>query len=428
MFAWLRELNKKERRTMLACFGGWSCDALDVQVYSFVIPALLAAWGISKGQAGLLGTITLLVSAFGGWFTGVLSDRFGRVKMLQITIVWYAFFTFLSGFTSNFTEMFICRALQGFGFGGEWTAGAVLLGEVIRDKYRGRAVGFVQSGWSIGWAAAAIMYTVLFSIFPEELAWRVMFWIGLAPALMVIWMRRHVTEPEVFEEKRQRKGASAGSTIFAMFQRDYIGTTLKASLLVTATQGGQYAYAVWLPTYLKTVRNLSVINTGSFLFVLILGSFCGFIAGAYLADGIGRKKTFLLSAIGSGVMILVYMLAPISNELMLFLGFPLGFFVYAGFSPMGPYLTELYPTAIRGTGQGFCFAVGRGIGAIFPALVGFLSGAMGLGQAIALFSFSAYALMVISLLMLPETNGRGLDWVEDRTEDGRARAAAAARS
>ena len=136
---WLRELNARERKTMLATGGGWALDAFDVQVYSFIIPTLIAAWNLSRADAGVLGTSTLLISALGGWGTGILCDRFGRVRMLQITIVWFAFFTFLSGFTNNFTELLICRSLQGLGFGGEWAAGSVLMGEVIRAKYRGRA-------------------------------------------------------------------------------------------------------------------------------------------------------------------------------------------------------------------------------------------------------------------------------------------------
>ena len=161
MFAWMRDLTSRERHTMIACFGGWSLDALDVQIFSFVIPSLLSIWGISTAQAGELATVTLLVSAFGGWIAGALADRIGRVRVLQIAILWYAGFTFLCGFAQDFNQLFILRALQGFGFGGEWAAGAVLMGEVIRDQYRGRAVGLVQTGWAVGWGTAALLFTAL---------------------------------------------------------------------------------------------------------------------------------------------------------------------------------------------------------------------------------------------------------------------------
>jgi MFS family permease len=168
MLAWFQDLNAPERRTMAACFGGWSLDALDVQIFSFVIPALLVQWSITTAGAGVLATVTLVVSAFGGWIAGALSDRFGRVRILQVTILWYAVFTFLCGFAQDFNQLFVLKALQGFGFGGEWAVGAVLMGEVIRDKYRGRAVGLVQTGWSVGWGTAALLYTLAILFHPSH--------------------------------------------------------------------------------------------------------------------------------------------------------------------------------------------------------------------------------------------------------------------
>src|SRR5712672_1333146 len=154
---WYSELDPGERRTFWACFGGWMLDAMDVQMFSFAIPAIIAAFAISNADAGLIGTAALLSSAFGGWLAGALSDRIGRVRMLQITIAWFAFFTFLCGFAQSYTQLFIFRALMGLGFGGEWAAAAVLMGEVIRAEHRGKAVGTMQSGWPVGWGAAALL-------------------------------------------------------------------------------------------------------------------------------------------------------------------------------------------------------------------------------------------------------------------------------
>jgi MFS family permease len=409
MLAWFSDLTARERRTMTACFGGWSLDALDVQIFSFVIPSLLALWKISAGQAGELATVTLLISAFGGWIAGALSDRFGRVRVLQVTIVWYAVFTFLCGFAQNFEQLFIFRALQGLGFGGEWAAGAVLMGEVIRDKYRGRAVGIVQTGWSIGWGAAALLYTILIATLPEALAWRALFWIGILPAGLVFWIRRFVEEPEL-----NRRGAAPTSIwhIFSALKPPYLSTTWRVAMMVTGAQGGSYALTIWLPTYLKTVRHISSVGTGSYLLVLILGAFFGFVSGAYLADAIGRKASFMVSAIGSVVLTFVYLFAPISNAWIAPVGFLLGYISLLMFSPMGSFMTELYPTAVRGVGQGFCYNAGRGIGALFPAAVGFLAGQLGLGLAIAIFSIGAYGVMIVALVLLPETRGRSLASLE----------------
>jgi MFS family permease len=409
MLAWFSDLTARERRTMTACFGGWSLDALDVQVFSFVIPSLLALWHITAGQAGELATITLLVSAFGGWLAGAACDRFGRVRVLQVTIVWYAVFTFLCGFAQTYQQLFIARALQGLGFGGEWAAGAVLMGEVIRDKYRGRAVGIVQTGWSIGWGAAALLYTILIATLPEALAWRALFWIGILPAGLVFWIRRFVEEPEL---NQRRVPTSSIWHIFSALKPPYLATTWRVALMVAGAQGGSYALTIWLPTYLKTVRHISSVGTGSYLMVLILGAFFGFVSGAYLADGIGRKATFMVSAIASVALTVIYLFAPIGNDMILPVGFALGYVSLMMFSPMGTFMTELYPTAVRGVGQGFCYNAGRGIGALFPAAVGYLAGAFGLGLAIAVFSIGAYGVMIVALFLLPETRGRSLSSLE----------------
>jgi len=150
MLAWLRDLTSRERRTMLACWGGWTLDGFDQQLYSYVVPTVIAVWGMSTGAAGTIGTVTVVTSSFGGWFAGALADRFGRVRVLQIAILWYSVFTFLCAFAQSFEQLFILRGLHGLGFGGEWATGAVLMGEVIRDKYRGRGVGFVQTGAAVG--------------------------------------------------------------------------------------------------------------------------------------------------------------------------------------------------------------------------------------------------------------------------------------
>jgi MFS family permease len=423
MLRWFGELNAKERRTMAACFGGWALDAFDVQMYSFVIPTIIALWSLSNGKAGLIGTVTLLVSSLGGWFSGTLADRFGRVRMLQITILWYSVFTFLCAFAQNFEQLFILRAMHGFGFGGEWAAGAVLMGEVIRDKYRGRGVGLVQTGWAVGSGASVLVYTGLYALLPEAVAWRALFAVGLLPAVFVIWVRRHIDEPEIYREK-QRGHPTAGFThLFSAFRGPHLWTTIKVSLMVTGAQGGGYALGIWMPTYLRTVRHLSSTSTGGFLMVQVVAALCGFLLGTYLSDAIGRKWTFLLSAIGSFIMVLIFMLAPVSNQVLLFLGIPLNIILLTKFPPMGPFMTELFPTAVRGTAQGFCYNSGRAIGSLFPTAIGFMSQILPLGLSIAVLSALASGIMIVMLMLLPETRGRSLASLE--AEPGAASPAAA---
>lgn len=419
MKVWWLELNKRERRTMGACFGGWALDAFDVQIYSFAIPALITAWGMTKAQAGYVGTVALLFSALGGWIAGTLSDRFGRVKILQLTVLWFALFTFLSGFAQNYEQLLILRSLQGLGFGGEWAAGAVLMSETIRPAFRGRAAGTVHSGFAVGWGAAALVFALVFSLAPQELAWRMLFWIGLLPAVLVVYVRRFVSESDTFTQAQ----ASAASSLKAglrpvranplqIFRRPLLRTTIVSSLFAVGLQGGYYAVVTWLPTYLKVERGLSILGTSSYLAVVIVGAFLGFLYGAHCADALGRRKTIMLFGVLSTIIVIVYTMIPISNGAMLALGFPLGFCANAMFAPTGAFYAELFPTEVRGTGQGFCYNFGRGMGALFPALIGLLSNSLPLGLAIGIYTVGAYGVAILALLFLPETRGTELTSVQ----------------
>ena len=405
----LSDLTKTERRAFAACVGGWALDAMDVQLYSFVIPTLIAIWGITRAQAGELGTAALLVSAAGGWLAGWLADRYGRVRTLQVAILWFAVFTFLSGLAQNFEQLFAARALMGLGFGGEWAAGAVLLGEVIRPEYRGKALGMMQAGWAVGWGTAALLYALFFSVLPAETAWRVLFLVGIAPALLVFFVRRYVEEPAVYLEMRSKLAAQGERpSALEIFRPPLLRVTVLGGLMGTGAQGGYYAVTTWLPTFLRTERKLSVLDSAGYLAVSIAGAFCGYLAGGYLADKVGRRVTFLVFAIGAGVVAVTYTMFPFGDAAMLVLGFPLGFFASGVFSAMGPFFTEHFPTRVRGVGQGFAYNLGRATGALFPTLVGLLSARIPLGQAIGLFAGIAYATMAIAAFLLPETRGKVL--------------------
>ncbi|WP_043352521.1 MFS transporter, partial [Methylobacterium sp. B1] len=175
-------------------------------------------------------------------------------------------------------------------------------------------------------------------------------------SVLIFWIRRNIEDPEVYRQTRaaMRDVGDTGSFL-DIFSRPLIGRTVLASLLATGMQGGYYAVTTWLPTYLKTERNLSVLNTSGYLLMLIFGSFVGYLTSAWLSDRIGRRLGFILFGFCAGLLVLAYTLIPITDPVMLVLGFPLGFFLSGVFSGMGAFLSELFPSRIRGSAQGFCY-------------------------------------------------------------------------
>lgn len=405
--SWYGQMTGKERHTFWGCFGGWALDAFDVQLYSLVIPGLLALHFVrDSGEAGLIATVTLLSSAVGGWLAGLLSDRIGRVRTLQLTVLWFSVFTALSGLAQDSTQLMITRGLMGFGFGGEWAAGAVLMGETVRARYRGRAVGTVQSGWAIGWAAAVVVFMAVSAAAPPEWAWRIMFFVGVAPALLVVYIRRFVSDPEITTAAR-KDGANRPHPL-AIFGPTVIRSTLLCSLLAVGAQGGYYALTTWLPQFLSASRGLEVFALGGTLAIIIAGAFVGYLFGAWFTDRVGRRLALVLCAVGAIVVVLPFTLLELPNGVFIALCFPLGFVSSAYFSGIGAFFTEQFPTHLRGSGQGFAYNFGRGIGALFPFLVGSLAEAMSIGPAIALFAVVAYGVLALAALLLPETRGQEL--------------------
>ncbi|WP_315832898.1 MFS transporter [Bradyrhizobium prioriisuperbiae] len=420
MFTWFTSLERTERKTLYACFGGWAVDALDTQLYSFLVPTLIAAWSMSNAQAGLLGTSALISSAVGGWAAGILSDRIGRVRVMTLAIAWFAVFTVLSGFANSFEELLVARILSGIGFGGEWAAGSVLMGEVIRAQYRGKAVGTVQSAYAVGYAFAALLSSLLFATLPDTQAWRWMFWLGALPAVFILLALRGIPEPKVFLVARAAR-AKAGQTHVSpltIFHPRYLRTTVLTSLLALGVQAGGFSMGIWLPTFLKTVREISTVAVGYHMFVLTIGSFVGYIVAAYLSDAIGRRGNFLLFALLNWIFIPAYLYVPGGMAILFGLDFVLGFAILGIYAALGPYFTELFPNAIRGSGQGFSYNFGRAAGAFFPTVVGLISGSghLPLRDAMALIAVSAYFFVLFAIALLPETNGRDLSETDEASD------------
>ncbi|HCS41713.1 MAG TPA: MFS transporter [Pseudomonas sp.] len=414
MFSWYKSGTPREKKTFWACYAGWALDSYDMQMFSFLLPTLIGIWGLTKGEAGIVGTSALLSAALGGWIAGILSDRFGRVRILIFTVCWFTFFGVVAGFAQNFEQLLVARTLQGLGFGGEWAIGVALMAEVINPKNRGRALGFVQSGFALGWAGAVLIVTGILAYFPAEYAWRVAFWVGVLPALVVIFIRRNVKDSDAF--KQSQKLDTDKASIGTVFSAKYIKVSMLASLLVIGLQAGCYVILVWTPSMMaeRGVVSGSLILT---ILIMALGSLCGFATTAYMSDRLGRRPTLMLLSLASWIVTVAYMFVPLNPLVAHVMGFLVGALAIGMFAALGPFLSELFPTQVRTTCMGFSYNVGKSVGAMAVTGVGLLAAKFGLSQSVGAFCLVAYAIAVFALLLLPETKGVRLDEL-DVVENG----------
>lgn len=408
---WYSDLDAVERRTYWACFAGFGLDAMDSTIYALVIPALIATVGLTKPEAGALATASLAGAAVGGWGAGLLADRIGRVRVLQSTILVVAVFTLAAAFASGFDTLLVVRFLQGLGYGGEAAVGGVLISEVVRPALRGRVAASIQSSYALGYAVSVALLPVISALFPEAIGWRVFFALGIVPAVLVLFIRRLVPESGLYRDARS--AGAAPPPVWAIFAPAHLRRTLPAAVMSTGIFGGAYVMITWLPTYLRTALGLSVGTSAGYLVMNILGSLIGPLAFGWLSDRIGRRPAFVAFLLLQAANVAVLLLAPVGLDATVVLSFFLGAFQGALASGMLPTFSELFPTEVRASGQGFCLSGGRGFGSVVPATVGILAASGPLGPAMGGCALMSYAVAFLAALLLPETIGADL-------HDGRA--------
>src|SRR4051794_22781473 len=243
---WFSELGVEGRRAFRAAFAGYMLDAFDLIVLTLSLTAIGATFDVGTGATGALSTVTLSASAVGGILGGMLADRIGRARTLMLTVGVYSLFTFLSGLASSYEMLLVFRVFQGIGFGGEWGVGAVLVAELVRPESRGKALGWVQSAWAVGWALAVVAYLICFEVFDETTAWRVLMCLGILPGLLILYVRARVEDPEIYREARSRASSDDGAVpLRQILAGPMLKTTIAASLLATGIQGGYYAMFTW---------------------------------------------------------------------------------------------------------------------------------------------------------------------------------------
>ena len=415
LLGWYRNGTSQERKTFWACFSGWALDSYDIQMFAFLVPTLITVLHLTKADAGMLATGALLSSAIGGWIAGILSDRFGRVRILIGTIIWFTAFGVLAGFAQSYSQLLALRTIQGIGFGGEWAVGAALMAEVIRPENRGKAMGLVQSGYSLGWALAATGTTLIVAALPADLAWRVVFWSSILPAGLVLFIRRHIQEAPVFERARVAATGSEKASIYSAFRPEIIRSTILSSIVVAGLQSSSYAFVSWVPTLLVQSRGLAPGSVIAATLLISAGAFVGFVTTSYLSDLIGRRISLILLSVCAMVVTLLYTLVVTDAWVLLALGFPIGFTVNGMFAAVGPLLSELFPTRYRATCMGFSYNFGKAVGALVVTFVGAVAAHLSLGTAMGIFCFAGFAVAILALLLIPETRGTDFEEEADRS-------------
>jgi len=416
MFGWYRDSDRKTRRVFWTCGAGWVMDAADAQVFQYLIPLLIMSLGITLTEAGSIASASYFSAAIGGWLGGWLCDRYGRARILQITILWFSVFSFLSGFAETYEQMLVVRMLHGLGFGAEWAVGAVLLGEMIAPKHRGKALGAVQAGAPLGSAIAALLAGPVAASFDPDLGWRVAFWIGLAPALLIFFIRKGSDDAEVYKAAREKQRAAGRSTaITAIFGPRVVKFTVLAALLSLGVQGAAYSVANYITTFMTTERGLAQSTAGYLVLINSMGGIAGCLVNSWISDLFGRRAVFRLFGFGFLVMAAVYLFGPWGANLTLLvpIGMVYGFFQFGMYASFGPYFTELFPTEMRGSGQSFAYNSGRAGAALFIMAVPLVAQSMVLSAAMATMAIVGILLALLPTLLLPETAGRALLSVED---------------
>lgn len=409
---WYREINKTQWRALIASGMGWALDAMDVMLYSMVIVALMKELNIDTKTGGLLASFTLLSSAVGGIIFGMLADRIGRTKALMGSILIYSIFTGACGLSQTVTQLAVFRILLGLGMGGEWVSGAALITESWPAKHRGKAMGFVQSCWAIGYALAAIITAVVM----PHYGWRGVFFAGILPALAVLWIRYNTEESVIWVEEKKKAlqekrlvGSLAG--LAEIFRSRHLRLTLTTSFLSICAMFAYWGLFTWIPGYLsmpvdKGGAGLNILKSSTWVIAVQVGAWFGYVTYGFIADKFGRKLSFIVYFLAAALLVLVY--GNIRNpNTLLFIGPLVGFFGSGYFSGFGAVLAELYPTQVRATAQGFIYNIGRGVSAFAPFIVGALALKWGIGAALGITSL-AFALAAFTTLFVPETKGKEL--------------------
>ena len=412
------QITSAQRRTLIAAALGWMLDAFDVMLYALVLAHIMRDLGMSKATAGGLGTLTLLASGIGGVLFGFIADRIGRKRALMLSILTYSICSFASGLATSVAMLAAFRFILGLGMGGEWNTGATLVAETWPTELRAKAISIVQSSWAIGYALAALVAGIVL----HYANWRMVFFVGILAALVILWIRKDVPESEMWLE-RHRAAERSPSAIaqdgskYAGFARIFQPPFAKSTFaLLFVNFFGMFAWwglFTWMPPYLSLPveqggRGFGVMGTTTLMVVLnLFGMFPGYASFGWVADYLGRRKSFILYTFMASLLVALY--ATVRQPwLLLVVGTVVAFFGTGFFSGSGIIGSEIFPTQVRARALGFTYNGARAMSSIAPLVIGRVGETKGLSWA---FYLCAVSFLLASLVatQLPETKGKQLE-------------------
>jgi MFS family permease len=406
----LSEVTSAQKRTLIAAALGWGLDGFDVLLYSNVLGQVMTSLGIhSKAIAGLPNAFMLLASGIGGVLFGFIADRIGRTKALMLSILTYSVCSLGSGLSTSLITLIIFRFVLGLGMGGEWNTGATLVAETWPTHLRARAIAMVQSAWAWGLAGAALAAWIVLDLLHRN--WRTVFFVGLLPALVTIWIRTSVPESEMWkQQKAQATQKAPFSEIFSSGLRRHTIFLLLMNVFGLFAWWGLFS---WMPPYLtlpvaKGGRGFGMMNTTTLLVTLnLVGMFPGYLCFGWIADRLGRRRSLVLFTACAALLIPLYAAAR-AQWLILILGALVGFFGTGFFSGSGLVGSEIFPTRVRARALGFTYNGARALSSVAPYSIGKVADAHGLSWA---FSICAVAFLLTAAMasQLPETKGKQLE-------------------
>lgn len=371
----LRSLTPSQRNAVVASYLGWTLDAFDFFIMVFVLKHIAEDFGTDVKSVALAVMLTLAARPLGALLFGLAADRYGRRPVMMVDVLAYSVLEFASGFAPSLTALLVLRFLYGVAMGGEWGVGASLTMETIPPRTRGLVSGLLQAGYPSGYLIASIVFGLLFPV----IGWRGLFMVGVAPALLVLFIRRKVEESPAFIASHARPDRPS----FFAVVRQYFGRLIYVVLLMTAFNFFSHGTQDLYPTFLEVQHGFSTETVSIIAVVYNIGAILGGVCFGFISEHIGRRRAIVIAALLALPIIplFAYSTAPVTLALGAFL---MQVAVQGAWGIIPVHLNELSPDEIRGTFPGFAYQLGNLLAAVNAPLQAGIAESHGNDYALAL--------------------------------------------